>query len=122
MKHKSEDFKIAAVRHFRETSHSRKDTSRVLRCSPRSLNRWIDEYDKTGHILRHNRPSVAYKVTDTHVGFAKKYVCDHHTVSMRELHAITIGRFPGLIITPQHIGTVLRAQNFTRKRTRHGMP
>jgi hypothetical protein len=106
--------------HFQEISHSRKETGRIFRCSPRSLNRWIDKHNSTGHIKRCNRPSVAYKVTTIHADFAKQYVVANQTVSMRELCDIIVDRFQDLRVTPQHIGTVIRDQNLTRKRTRHG--
>lgn len=120
MKHKSEDYKIAAVRHFREISHSRKATCRALRCSPRSLNRWVNRFDNTGRITRHNRPPVAYKTTAAQATFAKQYISEHQTISLQELHTIMVARFPGLAVTPQHLGVVVRDQNLTRKRTRHG--
>jgi transposase len=120
MKHKSEDLKTAAVLHFQEVSHSRKETSRVFRCSPRSLNRWIDRYTSTGRIIRHNRLAVAYKVTNAHVTFAKQSISEDKTVSMKELQTIMINKFPGLTVTLQHIGAVVRDLNLTRKRTRHG--
>ena len=63
---------------------------------------------------------MAYKMTTEQAAFARQYVTDHQTVSMQELYAIMAARFPGLQLTPQHIGAVVRDQNLTRKRTRHG--
>ncbi len=120
MKHKSEDYKMAAVRYLQEVSHSRKATCRALKCSTRSLGRWVNRLSDTGRICRHNRPPVAYKVTEEQARFAVLYLQQHQTVSMHELLVVMNTQFPGLQLTSQHLGSVVRDSNLTRKRTRHG--
>ena len=43
-KHKSEDYKISAVHYYIENETSFTETSRIFKCSERSLKRWINRY------------------------------------------------------------------------------
>jgi transposase-like protein len=44
-KQHSEDFKIAAVNHYK-TSNSIRETSKIFHCSKSSLQRWIKIFEK----------------------------------------------------------------------------
>ena len=44
-KHKSEDYKISAVKYYLQ-KHTQKETYNIFGCSQRSLMRWVDRYNK----------------------------------------------------------------------------
>ena len=44
-KHKSEDYKIYAVKYYLQ-KHTQKETCDIFDCSPRSLMRWVERYNK----------------------------------------------------------------------------
>ena len=46
-KHKSEDYKISAVKYYLKTN-----TCEIYECSQRSLMRWIDKYNKNKRVER----------------------------------------------------------------------
>ena len=120
MKHKSKDFKIAAVRHVANVSHSQRRTSRDLGCSRTSLQGWTQRFQRENSIRRHNRPPISYKITRDQARFAVRYLLTHQTASSAELHAAVLSRFPDLNISRGHLAEVIRDHNLTRKRTRHG--
>eukprot|EP00835_Amoeboradix_gromovi_P002058 NODE_108_length_19701_cov_0.369452.p5 type:complete len:333 gc:universal NODE_108_length_19701_cov_0.369452:4143-5141(+) len=119
-RHKSEDFKEACVRHYRNISHSRDETCRVLGCSSRSLARWIERYDEDGSIERHNRQARAYKFKESHQREALDYLSKHQTASSPELHAHLVTTFEDYNITSEQLHSIIRDNNLTRKRTKHG--
>ena len=120
MKHKSEDYKIAAVKHYLHESHNREFTARAFSCPKRSLARWTRRYRDTQAIQRQNRESIAYKVTEAQAAWAADYVRTHQTISSPELLRTFQERFPGAQISARHLSRVVRENNLTRKRTRHG--
>jgi transposase-like protein len=120
MKHPSEDFKISAVRHVANVSHSQRRTSRELGCSRTSLQRWIQRFEHENSIRRHNRLPVSYKITREQANFAVQYLLEHQTASSAELHTAVLNRFPDFEISVSHLADVVRDLNLTRKRTRHG--
>ena len=61
-KHKSEDFKLSAVEYYLVGDKSQLEVCKIFKCSPRSLMRWVEKYEKEGEIKRKNRKLVAYKV------------------------------------------------------------
>ena len=44
-KHKSEDYKLSAVKYFLENKDTQENTCRIFKCSVRSLLRWTKRYD-----------------------------------------------------------------------------
>ena len=45
--HKSEDFKLSAVKYYLEHSNNQTQTCEIFGCSVRSLMRWVDQYNNT---------------------------------------------------------------------------
>ena len=43
--HKSEDYKIIAVKYHLENNSSFVNTCKIFKCNERSLKRWIDKYN-----------------------------------------------------------------------------
>ena len=60
--HKSEDFKLSAVKYYLEHSNNQIQTCEIFGCSVRSLMRWVDKYNNTDEIKRKTRKYIAYKV------------------------------------------------------------
>ena len=46
MKHKSEDYKISAVEYYLVEDKSQEEARKIFKCSPRSLMRWVEKYNK----------------------------------------------------------------------------
>jgi transposase len=68
--HKSEDYKITAVKYHLENDGLYVNTCKIFKCSERSLKRWIDKYNNQNNITRNNRPAVSYKITQEQVKYA----------------------------------------------------
>ena len=62
-KHKSEDYKITAVKYYLENDTNYTKTCEIFKCSERSLKRWIERYEELEEIKRLNRKPVSYKIT-----------------------------------------------------------
>ena len=65
--HKSEDYKITAVKFHLENDSSCVNTCKIFKCSERSLKRWIEKYKTQHKITRNNRSSISYKITQEQV-------------------------------------------------------
>ena len=60
--HKSSDYKITAVQYYLVEDKTQEEVCKIFKCSPRSLMRWVEQYELEGDIKRRNRESVAYKL------------------------------------------------------------
>jgi transposase-like protein len=72
--HKSEDYKITAVKYYLENDTSYVNVCTIFKCSEKSLKRWIEKYKNHKQVTRINRKSVSYKITKNHVKYAKKLI------------------------------------------------
>ena len=113
--HKSDDLKKATVQFYKNNNVSLSLTCRIFGCSRRSLRRWIDN-----GIVRNKRKPVSYKVTQQYVDSAIRHLEKHKTISMPELHQLLLVEYPQIDISVRHLSRVIRENNYTRKRTRHG--
>ena len=84
-KHKSEDYKLSAVEYYLVGDKSQLEVCKIFKCSPRSLMRWVEKYEKEGEIKRENRKPVAYKVHKEHVKFLLDEINKNKTITMSEL-------------------------------------
>jgi len=108
MPHKSIDLKQTAVLHYLNISNNLIET------------RWVLRYIQTNSLLRLHPPSCSYKIRKIHLDEALQYLSSHQTASIPELHAYLKNKFDDFSITDDHLGRVIRDNNLTRKRTRHG--
>ena len=83
--HKSEDYKLSAVEYYLVGDKSQVEVCEIFKCSPRSLMRWFEKYEKEGEIKRENRKPVAYKVHKEHVKFLLDEIKKNKTITMTEL-------------------------------------
>ena len=54
-KHKSEDYKITAIKYYLENDTNYTKTCEIFKCSERSLKRWIERYEELEEIKRLNK-------------------------------------------------------------------
>ena len=119
MKHKTEDYKISAVKYYLETPNSMDEVCDIFGCSKTPLYRWIKKYKTQHNIARNNRSAVSYKITQEQVKDAIHLLKENEQITMNELQYQLQKQYKTLDISPQHLGTILRDNNKTRKRTRH---
>jgi transposase-like protein len=89
MKHKSEDYKISAVEYYLVEDNSQEEVCKIFKCSPRSLMRWINQYQ--------NRKPVAYKITKDQVNYALKEINKNKTITIDYLLSKIKSNYPYLI-------------------------
>jgi len=115
-KHKSEDYKLQAVKHYLKIKNQ-KETCRIFECSARSLMRWVKRYEETKEIKRHNRTPVSYKLTEQHIKFLKKEIKANKTTTITDLMILLNEKFKTKF-SRSHINSVIRDLNITLKRTK----
>ena len=117
--HKSEDYKIIAVKYHLENNSSFVNTCKIFKCNERSLKRWIDKYNNQHNITRNNRPALSYKITQEQVKDALQLLKQNEQITMNELQYQLQKRHKTLDISARQLSNILRDNNKTRKRTRH---
>jgi transposase len=119
MKHKTEDYKISAVKYYINNEVSMDEVCEIFECKKTSLKRWIDRYEKDDSIKRHSRKSISYKITNEHVKYAIKLLKKNEQITLEELSKLVKKKYKDFDITSRQLGNILRDNNKTRKRTRH---
>jgi transposase len=118
-KHKSEDYKLSAIKYYLNNQVSLDDVCKIFDCPKQSLYRWIERYEELEEIKRLSRKPISYKITKEQVEYAIQKLKENEQITMEELHKIVKKKYKDFDITPQHLGQVIRDNNITRKRTRH---
>lgn len=118
-RHKSEDYKLSAVKYYLDSNTTYANTCKIFKCSERSLKRWITRYQSNGSITRYNRKSISYKITKKQVDYALKLLKENQQITLSELTKLVKKKYKNFNITPRQLGNVIRDNNITRKRTRH---
>jgi len=113
-KHKSEDYKISAVKYYLNN-----DVCKIFDCPKQSLYRWVKRYEELEEIKRLNRKPKSYKITKEQDKYAIQKLKENEQITMKELHKIIKKKYKDFDITSQHLGQVIRDNNITRKRTRY---
>ena len=62
MTHKSEDYKISAVKYYINNDKSLDEVCEIFDCSMKSLYRWIKRYNDIETLERQNRNPKTYKM------------------------------------------------------------
>jgi len=119
MKHKGTDYKVSAVQYYKKHKKSLSQTCKIFNCSKGSLHRWVQRYENDKNITRKNRQSVSYKIKNEQVKTALEKLNTNEQLTMNELLVDLKKQYKELDITSQHLGSVVRENNRTRKRTRH---
>jgi transposase-like protein len=93
-KHKSEDYKISAVKYYLNNDVSLYDVCEIFDCPKQSLYRWVKRYEELEEIKRLSRKPKSYKITKEQVtkGTFGKYAIqklkENEQITMEELHKI----------------------------------
>jgi transposase len=118
-KHKSEDYKLSAVKYYLNNNVSLNNVREIFDCPKQSLYRWVKRYETLQEIKRLNRKSVSYKITKDQVKYAIQKLKENEQITMEELNKVVKKKYTDFDITSQYLGQVIRDNNITRKRTRH---
>ena len=117
-KHKSSDYKLAAVNYYLHQNKNQVKTCRIFGCSPRSLMRWVNRYLDTGSVKKKTRYPISYKVTQEQVDYILTIIKSNKTITMNEMLDKLRNRFPNINLTSRHISNILRDNNISLKLTR----
>ena len=115
MKHKTEDYKLSAVKYYLSNNFSLDHICSIFECKKSSLKRWIERYNEVKELKRHNRTKISYKITKEQLIYAIKMLNNKEQITMIELKKLIMLKYPDFNITSQHLGIVLRDNNITRK-------
>ena len=118
MKHKSEDYKISAVEYYLVEDKSQEEVCKIFKCSPRSLMRWVNQYQNTGNIYRQNRKPVAYKITKDQVNYALKEINKNKTITIDDLLSKIKSNYSSFDLSSRQLSRVVKDNNITLKITR----
>jgi transposase-like protein len=61
MKHKTQDYKISAVKYYLKENKSLDEVSDIFSCKKQSLFKWVNTYKKDKSIKRYSRKPVSYQ-------------------------------------------------------------
>lgn len=118
-KHKSEDYKLSAVKYYLESYDTQENVCKIFKCSVRSLLRWVERYKDEDEIKRHNRKPIAYKVSKEHVKFILDEIKKDKTITTEDLLIKFKEKFKEIEITRRHISNIIRDNNNSLKLTRY---
>jgi len=113
--HKSEDYKLQAVKYYLVEDNTQEEVCKVFECSRRSLMRWVEQYKKKGNLERNNRTPIAYKVKREHIRFIKDEINKNKTITMEDLLFLLKRKYPSLSLSRFHLNRVVNNNNITLK-------
>jgi len=90
MKHKTQDYKITAVKYYLQNDDNLDEVCSIFACKKTSLRRWIMKCKKDKHLERLNRPSMSYKITKEQVKYAIRLLKQNKQMTMTELRKLLI--------------------------------
>ena len=85
MTHKSDDYKISAVKYYLNNKDNIRKTCKIFDCKKSTLQRWIKRYKTSKNITRRNRKSISYKITKPQVKYALELLKQNEQLTMKEL-------------------------------------
>ena len=107
-KHKSEDYKLSAVKYFLEKKDTQENTCKIFKCSVRSLLRWTKRYQEENEIKRHNRKPISYKIKKEHIKFILEELKNNKTIIIEDLLTKLKNKYSKLNITRRHISRIIK--------------
>lgn len=116
--HKSSDYKLTAVQYYLVQDKTQEDVCKIFKCSPRSLMRWVERYNKEGNVDIHYRKPVAYKVKKEYVKFLLVEINKNKTITLQELQQKLKDKYKNANISTMQLFRVVRDNNITLKLTR----
>ena len=118
-KHKTEDYKLSAVKYYLKSKKTQEEICKIFNCSPRSLKRQTDRYTRDKTVKRYNRKPISYKVKKTHVKFIIDEVTKNKTITMDDLLGKLKDKYKNINLTSRHLSRIIRDNNITLKLTRY---
>jgi len=118
MKHKSNDYKITAVNYYLVEDKTQEEVCKIFSCSPRSLLRWVNQYEKEGNVDIHHRKPVAYKIKKEYVKFIMEEIKKNKTITIEDLLFLLKTKYPKLELHKSHLHRIINDNNITLKLTR----
>ena len=115
MKHKSDDYKLNAVDYYLTEDKSQEEVCKIFKCSPRSLMRWVNQYQTNSDIHRQNRKPVAYKINKNQVEYALEQIKKNKTITMNDLLSKIKNKYPSFDLSTRHLSRVIKDNNITLK-------
>ena len=97
MKHKTEDYKLSAVKYYLSNNFSLDYVCNIFECKKSSLKR----YNENKEI---NRTNISYKITKEQLIYAMKLLKNNEQITMIELKKLIMLKYPDFNITSQHLG------------------
>ena len=78
-KHKTEDYKISAVKYYLNNDKGDKKTCKIFDCKKSTLRDWIKRYNTSKNLTRRNRKPISYKITKPQVKTALELLLNYET-------------------------------------------
>ena len=117
-KHKSEDYKLSAVKYFLEKKDTQDNTCKIFKCSVRSLLRWTKRYKEEKEIKRHNRETISYKIKKEHIKFILEELKNNKTITLHDLLTKLKTKFNKLSISLMHLHRIIKENYVSLKITK----
>jgi len=92
MTHKSEDYKISAVKYYLKNKDNIRKTCKIFDCKKSTLQRWIQRYKTSKNITRINRKPISYKITKLQVNAALDLLKQNEKIKRRSLFISLVGK------------------------------
>ncbi len=84
-KHKSEDYKISAVKYYLNNDVSLDNVCEIFDCPKQSLYRWVKRHEELEEIKRLNRKPKFYKITKEQVKYAIQKLKENEQITMERV-------------------------------------
>ncbi len=78
MIHKSEDYKISAVKYYLKNKENIKNTCKIFDLlKQRNLHyyKWVKRYETSKNLTMRNRKSISYKIAKPRVKYELEFLC-----------------------------------------------
>jgi len=85
MTHKSEDYKISAVKYYLKNKDNIRKTCKIFDCKKSTLHRWIKRYETSKNLTRRNRKPIFYKINKPQVKYALELLKQNEQLTMNEI-------------------------------------
>ena len=117
-KHKSEDYKLSAVKYFLENKDTQENTCKIFECSVRSLLRWTKRYKEEKEIKRHKRKPISYKIKKEHIKFILEELKNNKTITIEDLLIKLKNKYTSLKISRFHLSRIIKENYVSLKITK----
>ncbi len=91
---------------------SQEEVYKIFKCSPRSLMRWLNQYNKDGEIKRNNKKQVTYKINKNQVEYTLEEI-----KKIKLLLSKIKNKYPSFDLSTRHLSRVVKDNNITLKIT-----